>query len=383
VATGATRSIPNFTVTGGTSALQIPYAGIGKAGGTGDIVNVVSATPIVVASGRTVDIGIIGGGVDATTSVQVIGQGISVVAGSTHVDTSVSFGGSLLGSVMLRTTLNITGKQIPSLASVVLTKGSSTLTLSGVLVLVPPTPTFTSAAVVSAASYKGSTATGGVSPGGIYSIYDTANNSLGPTAFAQPSGYDLYGNLATSLGGVTVTFDGVAAPLYLAYSGQLNLQAPFELAGKTSTQVVVTFYGSQSAAVVVPVTPTQPAFFTFTPEGTDAIVQNFPDYSLNTASNAIARGGIALLYGTGLGNLGYTLATGQPGIVPPSTYASKYSCSFGGQTASAYAYWNYGFVGEATWTVTVPTSSPTGAVQLTCTDSVSGASTQQGVIYVK
>ena len=125
------------------------------------------------------------------------------------------------------------------------------------------------------------------------------------------------------------------------------------------------------------------AFFTATALGTDAIAQNFPDYSLNSASNAISRGNIVLLYGTGLGNLAYPLATGQPGVVPPSSYSSKYSCSFGGQTASAYAYWNYGFVGEATWTVTVPSSSPTGAVALTCTDSASGATTQQGVIYVK
>jgi uncharacterized protein (TIGR03437 family) len=133
----------------------------------------------------------------------------------------------------------------------------------------------------------------------------------------------------------------------------------------------------------VPVVATQPAFFTVTPLGTDAVIQNFPDYSLNSASNPIARGGVVLLYGTGLGNLGYSLATGQPGIVPPSSYASKYSCSFGGVSTSAYAYWNYGFVGEATWTVTVPSNAPAGAVSLTCTDSVSGGTTQQGTIYLK
>jgi hypothetical protein len=55
----------------------------------------------------------------------------------------------------------------------------------------------------------------------------------------------------------------------------------------------------------------------------------------------------------------------------------------GGQKASAYAYWYYGFVGLATWTVTVPSNSATGAVALTCTDSVTGATTAASTIYVK
>lgn len=383
VTVGNTATVPNLTVTAGTTALTIPFAGIGKAGGAGDILSPVSETPLTVASGQSVDIGLIGGGIDATTTIQVIGQGISVVTGSTRVDKSVSFGGSLAGDPLIRTTLTIAARQAPTLATVIITKGSNSLALSGLLVIGPPTPAFTSAAVVSAASYKGPAGSGGVSPGGIYSIYDTVNNSLGPNPFVQPSGYDLYGNLGTSLGGVTVTFDGVPAPLFLAYSGQLNIQVPFEVAGKTSTKVVVTYNGSASAPVTVPVAATQPAFFTVTPEGTDAIIQNFPDYSLNSASNPLARGGVALFYGTGLGNLGYSLATGQPGIVPPSSYSSKYSCSFGGVSASAYAYWNYGFVGEATWTVTVPSNAPTGAVMLTCTDSASGNTTQQGTIYLK
>jgi uncharacterized protein (TIGR03437 family) len=380
LAAGGTASVPNLTVTAGATSLSVPFVGIGKAGGAGDIRNVLSATPLTVASGQSVDIGLIGGGIDATTTVQVIGAGISVVGGSTHVDNSISFGGSLAGDPMLRATLNITARQTPTLASVIVTKGGNSLPLSGLLVIVPPTPTFPSNGVVSAASYLGPTQNGGVSPGGIYSIYGA---NVGPSVPVVPSGYDLYGNLATTLGGVTVTFDGVPAPLFLSYSGQLNLQAPFEVAGKTTTQVVVNYNGSASAAVAVPVVATQPAFFTVTAEGKDAIIQNFPDYSLNTAANPIARGGVVLLYGTGLGNLGYSLATGQPGIVPPSSYTSTYSCSFGGQTASAYAYWNYGFVGEATWTVAVPITASTGAVALTCTDTASGFATQQGTIFLK
>jgi uncharacterized protein (TIGR03437 family) len=371
VATGKITTAPKLVVTAGRSSLQEPYIGTGAAGASGDI-SAFNIGPRVLISGQSADIGLTGGGIDGTATVQVFGQGISVHAGSQRVDGS-----------LVRVTLDVAATASKTLATVLISQGQNTVCLSGVLIISPPKPVFTSNSVVSAASYKGLAGNGVVSPGGIYSIYDVIANSLGPTVFVQSTGYNDFGLLATTLGNVTVTFDNVPAPIYLAYAGQLNIQVPFEVAGKTVTSVVVNFLGSQSIPVSVPVAPAQPAFFTFTPLGTDAIIQNFPDYSLNSVTNPVARGGVAILYGTGLGKLPYTLATGQPGVVPSSTYSSTYSCSFGGQTASAYGYWNYGFVGEATWTATVPNNSPTGAVPLTCTDTVSGASTQQGTIYVK
>ena len=373
VTAGNTANVPDLKVTAGTSALTFPFIGNGTGGGLN-----VGTSASLVATGQTVDLFLIGGGVDGSVAVKALGKGITVQ--KVAVDPNVKFGGSLAGQPFVRVTVNLAAQTVPSFASLIVTKGQDTFAISGGFVLVPPTPVFTAAAVVNAASYTG---TGVVSPGGISSIYDTASNSLGPNPFVQNTAYDAYGNLPATAGGVTVTFDGVPAPIYLAYAGQLNVQVPFEVAGKTSTKIVVNYYGSQSAPVTVQVAAAQPSFFTFTPQGKDAIIQNFPDFTLNSSANPIARGGVAILYGTGIGLLPYTLGTGQPGVVPPASYASKYSCSFGGKTSSAYGYWNYGFVGEATWTVGVPADSPTGAVALTCTDSVSGASTQQGTIYVK
>jgi uncharacterized protein (TIGR03437 family) len=372
VAGSGSTAIPNLMVTSGSSSLSTPFVGIGKAGGSRDIGSVLSSNPFVVASGQSVDIGLTGGGVDNTVTIQAIGAGISVRTGSVHADPGVTFGGQPL----IRATLDITGRQSPTVATIAITKGSSTLALSGLLVVVPPTPTFTSAAVASSTGAP----IGSVSPGGIYSVYDFTNSSLGPATGLLPSGYDPYGNLGTILGNVTVSFNGVPAPLFYAGSTQVNFQVPFEVAGKSTASMVVTNYGSPSAAVSVPVMAAQPAFFTY---NSSAIAQNYPDYSLNTSSNAIARGGIAVLYGTGLGALSYSLGTGAQGIVPPSSYSSTYSCSFGGQKASAYAYWYYGFVGLATWTVTVPANAPTGSVALTCTDSITGAVTPASTIYVK
>ena len=382
VANASAATAPTLTVTGGSSSLSEPFLGVGRLGASGDIGvasnPVLYEAPVVIASGQSVDIGLIGGGIDTTVSITVIGQGVSVRPGSVRADPNIAFGGSLAGMPMMRASLDVAAHSAPTLATIVVTKGSSVLTLSGVLVLVPATPVLTSNAVVNAASSLGK---GVVSPGGLTSLYDTVNSSLGPASGVLPP-FDVYGNLSTSAGGVTVTFDGVAAPLDYVSGSQINLQVPFEVAGKTSTQVVVNYYGSKSVPVTLTVAPTQPAFFTF--NGT-VIAQNFPDYSPNTSTNPIARGGVVVLYGTGIGKPSYALGTGQPGVVPPTGYVPPtYSCSFGGSAVNAaYTYWYYGFVGLATWTVSPPANAPTGPVTLTCTDTASGAITPQGTIYLK
>ena len=132
-------------------------------------------------------------------SIAVIGQGITLQAGSVRVDSKISFGGSLAGQPMVRATLVIAAHTRPSLASLIVTKGTNVLAMSGQIISVPPTPTFTSNSVVNAASYVG---TGVVSPGGISSIYDSTGNSLGPNPYVQNVAYDLYGGLPTDAGGL-------------------------------------------------------------------------------------------------------------------------------------------------------------------------------------
>src|SRR5581483_8497301 len=125
--------------------------------------------------------------------------------------------------------------------------------MSGVFVIVPPKPAFTAAGIVSAASYQGIKSNGPVSPGGIYSIYDIPGSpNLGPGTAIVNGGFDVYGTLPTNLAGVSVRFDGVPAPLFFVYGGQINLQVPFEVAGKTTTNVVVSYYGSTSQPIPVP-----------------------------------------------------------------------------------------------------------------------------------
>src|SRR5262249_5339614 len=72
------------------------------------------------------------------------------------------------------------------------------------------------------------------------------------------------GSVATSLGNVTVTFDGVLAPLAYVADNQINLSVPFEVAGKTSTLMQVSFNGQPVAARQFAVTASNPTLFTDT-----------------------------------------------------------------------------------------------------------------------
>jgi uncharacterized protein (TIGR03437 family) len=188
------------------------------------------------------------------------------------------------------------------------------------------------------------------------------------------------------LAGVTVTFDGVPAPLVFVWNGQINLQVPFEVAGKTSTNVVVSYYGAANAPVAVPVAAVQPAFFTVTPEGTDSYVTN-QDYTVNASGNPAKQGSYVTIYGTGvgvtsLGAAGYGLQTGVGAPAPPAGYSGNYTCTIGSNSVAAYfAGWTPTAVGLAQWTFQVP-SGATGKLSVTCKDNASGISTQQGTVYV-
>jgi uncharacterized protein (TIGR03437 family) len=375
-----TTAVANIAVTPGTATLSPIYAyvsAVNGAAGSGS-----PSAPMLVPSGQSVDLILAGTGFDATLSnanFTIFGKGITLHAGSVRVDKTGNVGGFNL----LRVTLDVAAATSPSLGSIVVTSGASTISLSGALVIVPPTPTFVSAGVISAAPYTG--IQGGVTPGGIYSIYDVPNApNLGPSPYVQNGPYDAYGNLATTLGGVTVTFDGVPAPMFLSYAGQLNFQVPFEVAGKSSTKVVVNFLGSPSAAVSVPVLTVQPSFFT-TPGTTAVRAYNLADGTINSAQAPAARGTFVEVYGTGVGKVSYAIATGHGAPSLPTGYTGNYTYSVGGSPAAPALFGGYTptAVGLAQWDLQIPTGSATGAVSISVTDP-SGVSSPTGMtIFVK
>jgi uncharacterized protein (TIGR03437 family) len=392
--TANSSSAANIAVTAlpaGQAPLAPPYFALAAAGGSNDITSVNPINgPQLVASGQSVDLAFVGPGFDSTltlSNVQVFGPGIT----ATHIGLdpggeTVSINGTKLPVVRL--TVAIAARQNADVATIFVNKGStplSTLSLSGMLVITPPTPAFASAGVTSSASYVGSgPGQGAVSPGGIYAIYSSPNGSstLGPAALTLNAGYNGYGFLSTQLAGVNVTFDGIAAPLFYAFGGQLAVQAPFEVAGKTSTKVVVNFYGSASAPISVPVLAEQPAFFTITPEGSDSIIVNPDGVTINSKNNPAARGGYVTAYGTGVGNVA-GLVTGQGA---PLESTLNYNCLISNVTGTVtpvFVGWTPTAVGLAQFTFQVPASAPANSTQtLRCFDPATNASTPTGTLYI-
>ena len=119
-------------------------------------------------------------------------------------------------------------------------------------------PYLSASCVLNGASYVSHLQYGqpGLSPGELVALKGTG---LGPSLAANYS--PASGTVGTSLGGTTVLFDGVAAPLVYAQDGQVNVIAPYELSGKTQTSIQVQFQGKSPHTATIPVSPVSPAVF--------------------------------------------------------------------------------------------------------------------------
>jgi uncharacterized protein (TIGR03437 family) len=164
----------------------------------------------------------------------------------------------------------------------------------------PPVPAIST--VANAANY----ATDAVSPGQIVTIF---GQSMGPKPLVplQVSS----GLLSTTLGGTQVLFDGVAAPMIYSLDSQVSAIAPYGLAGKSSTQVQVSYNGSQSAAVTVPVQDSTPAIFTLDASGLGPGAILNQDYTVNNSSLPAPRGSVVAIYCTGGGSVSPDVSDGS------------------------------------------------------------------------
>ena len=128
-------------------------------------------------------------------------------------------------------------------------------------------------------------AAGAVAPGEIVIL---RGYGIGPAAASVGSGQAP----VDQLGGTQVTFGGIAAPLFSAQSQQVTVQAPWEIAGQTSTEVLVS-YGGQTTAASAP-----SVVATATP-GIFAVADS--DGTVNSPSNPAKAGDSITIYGTGGG----------------------------------------------------------------------------------
>src|SRR5580700_1732021 len=116
-----------------------------------------------------------------------------------------------------------------------------------------------------------------VAPGSLVSIFGTNLASTSSAATTVP--------LSTSLGGVKVTFNNIAAPLNYVSGGQINAQMPFELTGSSTAQVVVTNNGAVSAPQSLQVASIAPGIFAL--GGGQAVAYGNTDYQFAAPAGSI------------------------------------------------------------------------------------------------
>jgi uncharacterized protein (TIGR03437 family) len=159
------------------------------------------------------------------------------------------------------------------------------------------------ATVSNAASF----ASGAIAPGEIVTIFGIG---LGPEEAANLQ-VDDSGHVEAQLANTQVFFDGVAAPMLYASSGQINAVVPFGVTGPSS-QVRVQYRGTMSPAVSVPVVSAVPALFASDGTGGSQGAILNQDGTANGYYNPADRGSVVALYGTGGGQM---VPPGEDGVI--------------------------------------------------------------------
>ncbi|MGP8247338.1 MAG: hypothetical protein ACLQVN_22845 [Bryobacteraceae bacterium] len=233
--------------------------------------------------------------------------------------------------------------------------------------LSPAYPGISTGGVVNAASYAPQLA-----PGALASVF--VSNLPPVTATASVP-------LQTTYQGVSLTVNGVSAPILGVYgsANQVNFQVPYETKTGSAT-IVVTVAGLASNTVTVPVTAAAPGLFL---AGTAPAVQNYPNYTLNSSGNPVAAGGAIIAYLTGTGAVSPAVADGAAAPASTPVYTAITPTAAIGTAAAPVLFSGLapGFVGLTQVDITVPSSLTPGSYPLVIT--YSGQSTVAGTIWVK
>jgi uncharacterized protein (TIGR03437 family) len=260
----------------------------------------------------------LGGPIPPPVSIQVPGSapGVSFTASATSLGWLTANPASATAPATLIISVNPSGLGVGDYTGSVVVAGANgaagSTTIKAALTITAPAPTVTE--VVNAGSY----AAGAIAPGEIVAI---GGSSIGPMTPAYLT-LDQTGKVSTSIGGVRVLFNGIAAPLIYASASQVNAVVPYEIAGALSPSVVAEVEGQPSKAYPLKLTATAPGLFTLNASGTGPGAILNQDYSTNSPQNPAAKGSYITLYVTGEGQTAPAGVTGEVTAVsssPPLT----------------------------------------------------------------
>jgi uncharacterized protein (TIGR03437 family) len=223
-----------------------------------------------------------------------------------------------------------------------------------------------------------------ISPGSWIEIY--GSNLATGTRPWQASDFNGF-NAPTSLEGTSVTIGGQSCFVAYISPGQVNAQAPSNVAPGVQ-KLIVTAPGGTSAAYNITVNAVEPGFdapLSFNINGIQYVVALFPDGSYALPTGAIAGltsrpaqpGDTITLYGVGFGPVTPAIPAGQL-VQELNTLAAPFSISFGGTPAASVPYDGLGpdYTGLYQFNVVVPAVAASNQVPLTFTvGGVSGTQT--------
>ena len=224
-----------------------------------------------------------------------------------------------------------------------------------------PTPIFTAAGVANAASYAP-----GLSPGSLAVIFGKDLSAATGIVSAATLPW------TTQLAKASVKVGTTEAPIFAVArvngQEQINFQVPLELAGQTSTAVIVTNNGVSSAPVTVPILAVQPGIFSF--DGVNASALHGLTNTLITQALPAARGETVVLYLTGMGPVTPAAATNTPASATTLAFTDVTpTVTFGSSTTGAVPFSGLAptFIGLYQINVVVPQTAPAGSVDLVVT----------------
>lgn len=232
----------------------------------------------------------------------------------------------------------------------------------------PPAPLAISS-LTNGASFASAPA---VSPGSLATIFAS-------TGVAQPASASSI-PLPITLGGVSVTINGISAPLVFVNSSQVNFQLPSGIPAGPATAVLAAGTSS-SAPFDFTLSTAAPGIFTY--GSNQAVAQNYPSLAVNGPTTPAKIGGVAIVYLTGIGPVNNPVGDG---LLTPGNPLSKATSSFSAtidqlNAPIAFLGLTPGFIGLAQANLTVPSTLQAGTYALVIT--VNGVASNAALITVQ
>src|SRR5262249_12435868 len=126
------------------------------------------------------------------------------------------------------------------------------------------------------------------SPGLLVAL-NIENDAAAEPVSADP---DSAGRFPTSLGGVTIPFDGVAAPLFALTGQKVTAAVPFSVAGRSTVQMCLTSFSAPQSCTAIQVLPFVPAVLSVA--GSPVVINE--DGTINSADHPAPPGSIVTFY---------------------------------------------------------------------------------------